>query len=135
MSVLALAMLLTTAQTAEAQPAPAAETAPVQELAPAPTEPKPVSLTEEPKKRSPLRAVSYALLGAGVATAGAGLYFGASASSAAAAIMLDRMSGFSEQDLQMRDQSRAVQSQLAIGLLVGAAIIAAIAIVLFTLSS
>jgi len=118
-----------------------AESAPVAEapkeqpkLTPKETEPEP-TLTEEPKKGSGLRAVSYALLGASVITAGVGAYFGVSAQSSRAQILMDQMAGtFSQQVLYDRDQAAIGQAKIANGLFIAAAAVAVIGVILFVIS-
>jgi hypothetical protein len=125
-----------------AAPAPDAQ-APKQEepakLTPAPKAaeaPKAVEATEEPKKGTGMRAASYAFIGVSLVTAAVGVYFGASASSSASSIMMDQMNGgFTQQQLYDRDQARIVSAKVANGLFIAAAVIAALGIVLFTLSS
>ena len=89
---------------------------------------------EAPKKSSTLRNVSYAVLGAGLISAGVGVYFGVSSEGAKSAIRMDQMSGnFSQQALFDRDQARISQAQIANALFITAGIVAAIGVVMFIL--
>ncbi|MBL8949476.1 MAG: hypothetical protein JNK82_01775, partial [Myxococcaceae bacterium] len=106
------------------------------QLKPANKEPEP-NLVDEPapKKNVGLRAVSYALIGAGIITAGVGTYFGVTSQSARSQILADQMAGtFSQQVLYDRDQARLGNARIANTLFVTAAAVAVIGVVLFIIS-
>lgn len=125
------------------KPAPKAEpvaAAPVKDPEPAltpreDTEKTDAVVTEEtPKSGSMLRPVSYALLGAGIISAGVGVYFGATSAGARSQILMDQMAGtFTQQQLFDRDQARIGQAQIANALFITAAVLAAVGVVLFVL--
>ncbi len=124
------------------KPAEKAAAAPVAEapkedvkLVPADKEPD-ATLTDEPKKKNVgLRGVSYALLGAGVISAGVGAYFGINAQSSRSQILTDQMAGtFSQQVLYDRDQAAIGQAKIANALFITAAAVAVIGVILFVIS-
>lgn len=89
---------------------------------------------ESPKSGSMLRPVSYVLLGAGVISAGIGVYFGATSMGARSQILMDSMAmTFTQQQLYDRDQARIGQAQIANALFITAAALAVVGVVLFVL--
>jgi hypothetical protein len=123
------------APVAESKPVPApADTAVAS--APPPSDSAPAAATEvsgsAPSSTSALRTVSYPVFGLGIISAAVGIYFGASASAAKSAIMMDQMAGtMTQQMLYDRDQTRIGQAQAANGLLITAGILAVAAVIMF----